>query len=319
MLQREVLDFQSDFGKNIYTLYRPNKSNGVIIQIAHGMIEERSKYEEFAISMAESGYVVAISDHRGHGESIGGKSGKYEINLGEMGEDGFEQAVKDLHRLSEILKTSFKDHRLILLGHSMGSLLARRYLQLYEYELHALILMGTPSPNIFAGIGAKLCRLFEALKWHKIGKKTMNALSLASFNRKFQDQDPLNPHYAWLTRELKEAESYMQREEYNFSFTLNSFHGLFKGLKKVFSPYPNVKKRDLPILFLSGEDDPCGEFGKGVYRAYKHLVSQGYENVQMRLYSGARHELLLEKNKKQIISEIKNWCDQLNQGSFKHD
>lgn len=311
MLQREVLDFQSDFGKNIYTLYRPLKSNGVVMQIAHGMIEERSKYEEFARLMAMSGYVVAISDHRGHGESIGGKSGKYEVKLGEMGEDGFEKAVKDLHQLTEILKKTFENHRLILLGHSMGSLLSRRYLQLYENELDALILMGTPSPNFFAGIGARLCRFFEALGWHQMGVKIMNALSLTSFNRKFQRHDPSNPSYAWLTRELKEAESYMQREEYNFSFTLNSFYGLFEGLKKVFSAYPNVKKSHLPILFLSGEDDPCGEFGKGVYKAYKHLVSQGYKNVEMRLYSGARHELLLERNKGQIMNAIKHWCDQL--------
>lgn len=310
-LQKEVLDFQSDFGKNIYSLYRPIESNGVIIQIAHGMIEERSKYEEFASLMAASGYTIAISDHRGHGESIGGKSGKYEVELGEMGEDGFEKAVNDLHQLTQILKKDFEGYRFILLGHSMGSLLSRRYLQLYESELDALILMGTPSPNLFAGFGAKLCWFLETLGWNQLGKRTMNALSLVSFNREFQRRDPSNPPYAWLTRELKEAEIYKQREEYNFSFTLNSFRGLFEGLRKVFSPYPNVKRSNLPILFLSGEDDPCGEFGKGVYKAYKHLVSQGYENVEMRLYSGARHELLLERNKKHIINEIKNWCDQL--------
>lgn len=305
------MDFQSDFGKNIYTLYRPLKSNGIVIQIAHGMIEERSKYDEFAECMARNGYVVAISDHRGHGESIGGKSGKYEVELGEMGEDGFEKAVGDLHQLTQILKANFENHRFILLGHSMGSLLSRRYLQLYENELDALILMGTPSPNFFAGLGAGLCQLLEALGWNRLGKRAMNALSLVSFNRKFQRHDPSNPPYAWLTRELKEAEVYKQREDYNFSFTLNSFRGLFDGLKKVFSPYPCVKKSDLPVLFLSGDDDPCGEFGKGVYKAYKHLVSQGYENVQMRLYSGARHELFLERNKRQVIDEIKNWCDQL--------
>lgn len=310
-MQKEVLKFKSDFGENVYTLYRSLKPNGVVIQIAHGMIEERSKYEEFASLMARSGYIVAISDHRGHGQSVGGKSGKYEVKLGEMGEDGFEKAVQDLYQLTQLLKQAFENYRFILMGHSMGSLLSRRYLQLHEEELDALILMGTPSPNGFAGVGAWLCQVFESLKCHKMGIKVMNALSLTAFNHKFQRDDPKSPPYAWLTRELKEAEVYMQREEYNFSFTLNSFYGLFQGLKKVFSSYPNVKKYDLPILFLSGEDDPCGKFGSGVYKAYKHLIAQGYENVQMRLYSGARHELLLERNKAQIIGEIKNWCDQL--------
>lgn len=314
MLQREVLEFKSDFGSNFYTLYRPQNSNGSVIQIAHGMIEERSKYEEFAILMACSGYVVAINDHRGHGESIGGKSGKYKVKLGEMGEDGFQRAVDDMHQLTLILKKTFKNYRFILIGHSMGSLLARRYLQLYECELDALILMGTPSPNPFAGIGIGLCALFGRLGWHEMGAKIMHALSLKSFNSKFQREDASNPPYAWLTRELKEAESFMQRAEYNFSFTLNSFYGLFSGLKKVFSPYPHVEKYHLPILFLSGDDDPCGEFGKGVYKAYRHLVSQGYYNVQMRLYSGARHELLLERNKCQVMEEIRHWCDQLDLG-----
>lgn len=308
-MHKETLKFKNDFGESVFTLYEPIKSKGVILQIAHGMIEERSKYDEFATLMAKSGYVVAVSDHRGHGQSIGGKSGKYEIKLGEMGENGFEQAVEDLHQLTSFLKKSHQNARFILMGHSMGSLLARRYLQLHERELDALILMGSPSPNRLAFFGAWLCKCFESLKWHQMGMQIINALSLRSFNRKFEQLDSTAPHYAWLTRDLQQAEIYLQREEYQFSFTLNSFYELFKGVSKVFSPYLNVKNPNLPILLLSGEDDPCGEFGMGVCKAYKHLILQGYENVQMRLYSGARHELLLEKNKIDIIEEIKQWCE----------
>lgn len=306
-MKKERLGFESDFGEVIYSLYLPEKSNQVLIQIAHGMIEERSKYDEFAWFLTSCGYVVAVNDHRGHGESVGGKSGMYQVELGEMGENGFEKATQDMFALTQILKARFEGFRLILLGHSMGSLLARRYLQLHEQELDGLILMGTPSPNAMAGFGAWLCRAFQIFGWNRIGVKLMNLLSLVSFNREFKRRDASNPSYAWLTRDLKQAGIYKQREDYNFSFTLNSFRGLFGGLNQVFSPYPNVLNSNLPILFLSGDDDPCGEFGKGVYRAYKHLLSQGYYNVQMRLYSGARHELLLEINKNQIMQEIREW------------
>ncbi|WP_027327010.1 alpha/beta fold hydrolase [Helicobacter pametensis] len=307
MQQKEDLRFKSDFGEIDSVLYLPKIPNGVIVQIAHGMIEEKDKYDEFAQFLASSGFVVAISDHRGHGKSIGGKSGEYEVRLGEMGEDGFERAAGDLLVLTQILKNRFCGFKFILLGHSMGSLLARRYLQLYEDELDGLILMGTPSPNVFAGFGARICRMFEVLGWNQTGVYLMNKLSLISFNQKFQKQDKQAPSYAWLTRDLDRIQPYMLREDYHFSFTLNSFRELFNGLKQVFSSYPKVCNPALPILFLSGDDDPCGEFGYGVQKAYKHLISQGYHNVQMRLYSGARHELLLELNNQQVMQEIREW------------
>lgn len=306
---QERLSFESDFGEIIYTLYHPKNPNGAIMQIAHGMIEERSKYEELALALSESGYVVAINDHRGHGESVGGVSGEYKVVWGEMGERGFERAVEDMHSLTMILKSRFSGYSFFLLGHSMGSLLSRVYLQKYESELDGLILMGTPSPNPLAGLGVVLCEVFNKLGFNTIGLKLMNLLTLVGFNQKFRKENPSNPPYAWLTRELESARVYKERADYQFSFTLNSFKGLFGGVKQVFSPYPNVKNTALPIMFMSGDDDPCGEFGAGAYKAYKHLTSQGYSNVELRLYSGARHELLLESNKERVIREIVEWFE----------
>lgn len=301
---QENLSFQSDFGEVIYTLYHPKTPNGAIVQIAHGMIEERSKYQELALALSENGYVVAVNDHRGHGESVGGRSGSYEVAWGEMGERGFLKAVEDMHSLTKILKERFSGYDLFLLGHSMGSLLSRVYLQNYEKELKGLILMGTPSPNPLAPLGVFLCEIFNRLGFNVLGLRVMNLLTLVGFNQKFKREDSSNPPYAWLSRELNQAKVFKSREDYQFSFTLNSFKGLFGGVKQVFSPYPNVKNPSLPIMFMSGDDDPCGEFGKGAYKAYKHLTSQGYNNVELRLYSGARHELLLEKNKEVVINEI---------------
>lgn len=308
-MTKENLSFKSDFGEILYSLYIPKNYNQCIVQIAHGMIEERGKYDEFAQFLSSCGYVVAVNDHRGHGESIGGRSGKYVVSLGEMGENGFERAVRDMYALTQILKKRFEGFRFILIGHSMGSLLARRYLQLYEKELDALVLMGTPSPNALVGFGMSLCSILEYLGLKRLGVRIMNRLSLTGFNRQFRQRDASAPFYAWLTRDLKQAEPYMQKKEYRFSFTLNSFGCLFGGLKSVFSPDFRANKINLPIVFLSGDDDPCGDFGTGALRAYKYLVSQGYENVQLRLYSGARHELLLEINKKQVMQEVKEWIE----------
>lgn len=308
---QERLSFKSDFGEIIYSLYHPKNPNGAIVQIAHGMIEERSKYEELALALSESGYVVAINDHRGHGESVGGVSGGYEVAWGEMGERGFERAVEDMHTLTTILKNRFSGYSFFLLGHSMGSLLSRVYLQRYESELKGLILMGTPSPNPLAGLGVLLCEAFNAIGFNTIGLRLMNLLTLVGFNKKFRQQNSNAPSYAWLTRELERAKVYKAREDYQFSFTLNSFKGLFGGVKQVFSAYPNVENPSLPIMFMSGDDDPCGEFGAGAYKAYKHLTSQGYSNVELRLYSGARHELLLESNKESVIKEIIGFLEEV--------
>lgn len=304
MINREMF-FKSDFGNVAYDCYIPKDFNQRVIQIAHGMVEHRGRYKWLCEKLAQMGYKVYINDHRGHGDSVGGG-----VYLGEMGENGFENAVKDMLILNQIIREENTDAKIVLLGHSMGSLLSRRFLQLYEDRIDALILSGTPSPNIFAGFGSKLCYFLKKLSFndflHIKMQKLINHLVLGAFNSKFKNNNPKSPSH-WICSNKDIVKDYDNDKKCQFIFSLNSFENLLKGLKQVFSDYPNVRKNNLPILFLSGEEDACGEFSKGVKRAYKHICNQGYKDVNLYLYPSCRHEVFNEINKEQYLQDMLEW------------
>lgn len=308
---KETLNMDSNGLLIYYDIYRDlsiNKYNGVI-QIAHGMIEHKGNYSYIANILSKAGYIVAINDHRGHGDSIGG-----DIFLGEMGKDGFELAMQDMHNLTKLLKATYKSQKFILIGHSMGSLLSRRYLQEYENEIDILILCGSPSPYFGITPGILFLKLCKILGFNKIGENIAYKLSFLSFNAKYKKNDNLNNGKVsgklWTNRDIDEINRHIKDNKQNFIFTINSFINLLSGIKKVFNNYPNeIKKPNMPILFISGEDDACGKYGKGVFDAYKHIIKQGYINTKLSLYANARHELFLELNKDEIIDDVLHYIN----------
>lgn len=296
------LFFTSDFGNIVYDKYIPDNSNGTVIQIAHGMIEHRGRYESLCKSFAKEGYVIFINDHRGHGDSIGGN-----VRLGEMGKAGFEKAVDDMLFLHSIITQEFPSYKLVLFGHSMGSLLSRRFLQLYEDNLDALILCGTPSPSPFIKFGALFFRFLD-----RIGASSSPKIgNIFSFNAKFEFHQKcrgiLNKGH-WTCSDENIVKAFFEDNKCKSRFTLNSLSNLATGMNKVFSTYPKkLSKPNLPILFLSGTEDVCGNFSKGVIKAYKHIRSQGYNNVDIKLYEKARHEVFREPCKDRVFADTLKW------------
>ncbi|PAF47788.1 hypothetical protein BKH46_02840 [Helicobacter sp. 12S02634-8] len=301
------LSFSSDFGSVFYDKYIPDCPKNVVIQIAHGMIEHKERYVWLCEMFAAAGYVVFIHDHRGHGDSIGG-----DVWHGEMGRDGFEKALMDMAYLRGIIATEFPSSALVLLGHSMGSLLARRFLQCYEERLDALILSGTPSPYAFLGVGVVFFRLLDTFGIRTCPK--ISTLFALNSKLKWLKKGKSHRHKThWLCSDSNVVGAYLQDPKTHFNFTPNSFANLLLGIKKVFSPYPHKPtKPHLPILFLSGTEDICGEYGKGAQKAYTHLVSQGYDNVILKLWEGASHEVFNEPNKEEILAHTLLWLK--NQG-----
>ena len=310
-----------------------------LVQIAHGMVEHRGKYSEIAEFLAQNGFIVAVNDHRGHGDSVNYDldSGKYlgesgesnesdsgksaestpkireKIYLGEMGANGFETALDDMHNLHLALKARFKPRKCILIGHSMGSLLSRRFLQEYEDCLDMLILCGTPKPEPFVNVGIAFLRVLRFFGLNNIARSVANKFSLLSFNAKYAKIDTLangkNSGQMWINRDTQELKRNLADKKTRFIFSINSFINLFVGLRRVFSPYPRkvanpAYESRLPILFISGEDDACGGFGKGALKAFKHIIAQGYGNARLILYANARHELFLELNKDEVLGDL---------------
>lgn len=304
------LKFRSDFGEVSYDVYEPvfaqeSKSPVYLAQIAHGMVEHKGRYEWVAKEIAKNGFIVAVSDHRGHGDSTNGD----EITLGCMGEDSFQKSAYDLYKLTCLLKEQYKPQKVALLGHSMGSLLARRYLMLYGDSLDALILSGSPSASKEQKElkwGVRLAKLFCFFNAEQLGGKVISKILFGGFNKRFAKQGD-KTGLGWLCADEAVVQGYLADEKCHFHFDAQSFLHLFEGMQEVYGAYPYPQKPHLPILFVSGSDDASGEFGAGVQRAREHLRFQGFDDVEMLLYKGARHEVLNERIKSQVLEDILLW------------
>lgn len=321
-----------------YDVYMPDKSIGldtnlpsqecadscqVLIQIAHGMVEHKERYEWVALSLAQRGFYVVINDHRGHGGSIDTHHPLGEMHGIESSQhtqnrvpSGFLRAIEDMHTLTRLAKARFKPQKFVLLGHSMGSLLSRGYLLTYPQELDALILSGSPAYNPLVGLGKTLAQILKICTFEQMGKNLINALSFGGFNKPFarvqnhlQDSQNASGECAWLCRDKAVVEAYRNDPKCSFVFSLQSFIGLFEGMSWVNTT--RAKGADgLPLLIMSGWDDSCGGFGKGV-EAIAHKYKDWGLDVHLKLYDGARHEILNEYNKAEVLADIVGFVDSI--------
>ena len=114
----------------------------------------------------------------------------------------------------------------------------------------------------------------------------------------------------WLNRDHAEVDKYLADERCTFTFTLNAYYSMFSGLLRLHDPaFVSRMPKSLPVLFLAGDADPVGEQGAGVRRAIQSMKDVGVEDIQFKLYPGARHELLVETNKQEVFADIAHWLD----------
>ena len=281
-------------------IYTPkNRSSVGIVQISHGMIDHIGRYKNLINYLTENGYVVAGNHHLGHGRSIVSES-EYGF-FAEKG--GVDILLSDLHEMNRILRYQFPTLPLILLGHSMGSFLARLYAVEYSHTVKGVIIHGTSGPNPAAGAGALLASLISATKGTHHRSKLLHSLSIGAYLKKFPSEGSLG----WLTREVSQVADRETDPYTQFAFSASAFGDLFTMLRAAnkkdwYKKYP----KNIPALVMSGDADPVGDFGRGVRTVYKNLLMAGAE-VSLKLYEGARHELFNETNREEVFADILEW------------
>ena len=278
-----------------------------VLQMTHGMVEYIGRYEELARFLAGQGIAAVGHDHLGHGGTAATKE-----DYGYFGRpDGNRLLLDDIFAVTRWAKAlpALAGLPWFLLGHSMGSFYARQYLCEHGGELSGAILMGTGwQPRAAALAGRALCHLLAAFKgWH-YRSKLVDGMAFGSYNRSFA---PARTSKDWLNRDGREVDRYLADERCSFRFTLNGYDSLFTGLarlcdRRLLAQVP----KDLPLLFLSGADDPVGSRGKGVERAAQSLRDAGVRHIAVKLYPAARHELLLELNRQEVFADIQAFIDQ---------
>ena len=280
----------------------PDGTIKAVLQITHGMVEHIERYREFCVWMAERGIVVIGHDHLGHGKTVSNRE-----EFGYFGsKDGMTHVVKDIRRVTVYSKKRYPDQKLILLGHSMGSFLARKYLSVYKDGPDGFILMGTGAPpEALVSAGSLLAGSMRKLKGEMYRSPLLYKLSLGNYNAKFK---PVKTPYDWLTRDESLSKDFGEDESCQFIFTTAAYQDFFRLILNVAKEeMAGHARTDAPILIISGDNDPVGDNGKGVRKVYERLHKAGVDRLEMVLYEGARHEILHEINRQEVFEDLYEW------------
>ena len=289
------------------TIYIPDTEPRGIIQLSHGMVDHVGRYEELGKFLAEHGYVFAGNDHLGHGMTAD-KSGTefgYFANKG-----GTDLVLRDLHAMNKLLRERFGGMKPVIMGHSMGSFLSRLYVEKYPSSVSGHIIHGTGGPlGAAVPMGIGLVNLIMLFRGTKHRSSLVKSIAFAGYNSHFPKSEGEN---AWLTRDVAAVSDRSQNPYTSFTFTVSAYKELFTMVGKCnskswFSSYP----KQLKTLILSGDEDPVGKYGNGVRYVYKHLLLAGANDISMKIYQGARHELFNETNKYEVFSDMENWLDRI--------
>ncbi|SDO24714.1 Lysophospholipase, alpha-beta hydrolase superfamily [Psychrobacillus sp. OK028] len=272
------------------------------VHLLHGMEEHISRYEDFATFLMSKGFVVTGHDHRGHGLTAE-KNGQFGYFADKL---GFERVTEDVREVLLHVRENLGDSPLILFGHSMGSFVARRYMQKYSDSLNEVVLSGTTfSPGVMGGAGKLISKFTSAVKSPKAKATLINNMTFGGFNK--QISNPKTP-FDWLSTDEKEVQKYIDDPHCGIIPTNLFFIDLFDGLKIIHQTKKNNHiKKDLPVLVISGAKDPVGKQGKDIFKVANGLKSVGMTNVTVHLVQDARHEILNEVNKLQTYEIIANW------------
>lgn len=267
-----------------------------IVQIVHGMVDHKERYLNFMEFLASQGFIAIASDVRGHGKSI-----KEKNDLGYFYNDGANSAVEDVHQVSLYIKDKYPNLNLSLFGHSMGSLIVRNYIKKYDNEIRELIVCGSPSYNNSVEFALSIIKILKKIKGDRYRSKTLKNICFNGFNKDL----PGNNKYKWICSNEEIVKLYENDPLCNYIFTLNGFESLFNLMKEAYSKEGwNVKNPELPIMFISGEDDRTMVTYDKWIDAQNLLKEIGYKNVTNKLYEKYRHEILNEVDNDKIYLDI---------------
>jgi alpha-beta hydrolase superfamily lysophospholipase len=285
--------------------WSPEGQPKAVLQIVHGIAEFVERYDEFANFLTANGFAVVAEDHMGHGQSISAESPQGYFT------GGWFTAVEDTLQLAKDTMAAFPGVPYILFGHSMGSFMTRTLLAKYpDSGISAAVICGTGwQPRLAL---PALIRVVEGI-CKKRGETNpdpaLHKLIFGSYNNRIE-----NPRtdFDWLTRDETIVDNYIGHPLCGFIPSCGLLRDMMKGIYYVEQPknLQNMKKH-LPVLFIAGQEDPVGPYGKGVEQAAKAFRSAGMVNVSLTLYPQCRHEILNELNRQEVYADVLRWLQRV--------
>ncbi|WP_234313842.1 alpha/beta fold hydrolase [Streptomyces sp. NBRC 109706] len=273
-----------------------------VVQLVHGAAEHALRYDRFARELTAHGYAVVASDNRGHGATA-----RHTGGFGVVGASGWRAVVADLRRVGDAARAANPGVPLVMLGHSMGSQLARDFAQEHGETLSGLILSGTFRSLPGCEPAGAATRLQGEIEEHGRDAPSSFVPDLfASFN----DPYPHRTGFEWLSRDTAEVDAYVADERCGFPFSAGLSLDWVLGVRKINAPDQQARvPRDLPVHLAVGEQDPCHGGMTLVYELLEDFRYHGTRQLTWRAYPDARHEILNETNRAEVQADLLTWLD----------
>lgn len=280
-------------------LWNDVKNPKGVVQISHGMAEHARRYNNFATFLNRNGYIVYADDHRAHGltstkQSTKGVKGYHKGDI-------YMDTVKDEIAITDYLAEKY-GLPVVYLGHSYGSMLGQRYIEMPNKSCGAVLCGSANMKGAVLGLGSSIANMQYALLGGEKEGKLLNSLSFGSYNAKFKkDKTP----FAWLSRDKEQVKKYIFDEQCGYTMSIAFFKFFFQGLKSSYKS-DNLAgiDKNKPVAIFSGAQDPVGGAGKLVKKLYDMYKNLGVKDVTMKLYDGARHEILNETNNAEVYADF---------------
>lgn len=275
-----------------------------IVQIAHGVAEYGARYAPFAQYLCQNGFVVVANDHLGHGKSL--VDGCPMVYFGD--ENGWEHVVDDMEQLRQRTMKVFPGKPCFLFGHSMGSFLARTHLIRYPGRFSGCVICGTGHMSGLIVAGGTFIADSEI---KKLGRRSYSEkadqLAFGAYNKRFA---PNRTAFDWVSLNEENVDAYISDPLCGGKTTLGLFRDMMGGIG-IITKQANLQKMDknVPVFFIAGDQDPVGDMGKGVERAYRCFKKAGVQDVAIKLYHGLRHEILNEKTNQYVFHDVLDWLE----------
>lgn len=286
-----------------YYCVSPQGKIKAIVQVLHGMYENMDSYQSLIEYLSNNGYAVYFLEHRGHGNSTSHGLG----NLGES--DVYLKMIRDIRALNVIIRKQFTHSKIYLLGNSLSAFLVQRYIQIYPDTISGMIQCAAggkdqvPHAKLGKNIAYTLKQMGFSQKKSPLLFKHQQSFLHSMDNRKWLIFSMKNTMFKknWINRfSIKEERAY----------TVNTYYWIYRGIcenfnRKAMKPV----NKELPILLLSGNQDPVGSFGEGILHLVRWYQSFDMNSVQYKIYEGVGHNILRSFRKEEVYQDIVEWLD----------
>jgi len=304
MIESNFFHTTSDGIKLFVRCWKPGSRPKALVLAAHGVGEHSGRYAGLAASLAEAGYELWVPDQRGHGKTA--------VSSGGYGwfaaSDGFSRVVEDLKELRDRAASELPELPVFLLGHSMGSSIARAYIGRYGATLAGCALSGILSlPPLLQKFGSLIVTIGGTLQGGRSLGSLADRLTLGSYGKGYQ---PLRTPFDWLSRNPAVVDAYIADPECGFTCTWDFFRDMNAGTKEILDPATIARiPEKLPVYIFAGDTDPVGAARGGVEKLAGSYRAAGLAQVETRLYPGGRHEMLNETNRTEVMQDLVAWMN----------